>query len=178
MLKAQIALSEGNYAEAYKITKQIATIKDSQIASETYIVMGLGQILSKPQNIDGVQIFVKALDSAMQTNDLKIVNAAKLALAEALLRAGNNKEALEKALEAKDYFVSTGQKESVWRSLLIAAKSSKQNGDYEFSRQYASSALETLSSLKNDWGEEYFRSYSNRADIKTYLEQTKELIQF
>ncbi len=175
LLKAQLALSQGNYAEAYKITKQISVKKDLQIASETYIVMGLLQTLSKSQNIDGVQTCVKALNTAMQTNDLKIVNTAKLALAEAFLKVGNNKEALENSLEAKDYFVSTGQKESGWRSWLIAAKSSKQNGDYEFSRQYASSAHETLSSLKNDWGEEYFKSYSNKADIKLYLEQAQEL---
>jgi hypothetical protein len=94
------------------------------------------------------------------------------------LNVGNNKEALEKALEAKDYFVATGQNESGWRSWLIAAKSSKQKDDKEFSRQYSLSVLEVLSKLRSDWGEEYFKSYSNRADIKLYLEQVKESGQF
>ncbi len=178
LLKAQIALSEGNFAEALKITKQITTLTDPEIASETYRISGLAQIFSKARNIDGVQTCVKAVEAALQTNDLRAVSRAKLSLAEAYLNVGNNKEALEKALEAKDYFVATGQNESGWRSWLIAAKSSKQKGDKEFSRQYSLSVLEVLSKLRSAWGEEYFKSYSNRADIKLYLEQVKESGQF
>jgi serine/threonine protein kinase/Flp pilus assembly protein TadD len=175
LLKAHLALREGNFVEAHKITKQIPVIEEPEIVSEKYIVMGLAQTLSKSSGIDSVQNCTKGLETALQTNDLRVIHTAKLAIAEAFLKVRDNKEALAKALEAKDFFTSARQKESAWRAWLIAAGASNQKGDYEVSRQYAFSALEILSTLKDEWGEEYFNSYSSRADIKLYLDQMEVL---
>ncbi len=175
LLKARLALSENNFPEAIKITEQITLLKDPEIAAETYRLMGLAKVLSRSKSGDGIQICVKSVETARQTDNLQTVKQAKLALAEAYLSSDKNKLVTEEILEIKNYFISAGQKETGWRALLVLAKAYQQKGDLLSAKESVKEALETLAELEKDWGAESFKSYSNRPDIKIYSEQAKEL---
>jgi tetratricopeptide (TPR) repeat protein len=172
LLKADLALAEGRFTDAIEITKSITVSNDPELAVDLDCTRALSQALSKSQNAVAVRTAQKAVELAVQGKDPKMVNRSKLILAQVYLQNGNLKEALTSALEAKDYFVTTGQKESAWRAWLVAAKSVDEK-ESDTAGQYLSSASKTLADLKTDWGESYFQTYSARADIKFYIAQTE-----
>ncbi|MFN2440949.1 MAG: hypothetical protein ABR503_17220, partial [Chitinophagaceae bacterium] len=145
--------------------------------SESYRIIGLAQTLSNSKSSEGVQNCIKALQYAASTKDLRTINIAKLAIAEAYLNIGKNSDALEAALQAKEYFVTGGLQESGWRAWLMAARASQQKGDWANAKEYASKALEMLSKLQTDWGEDHFKIYLAKPDINFYFKQVEELIQ-
>lgn len=173
LLDAQIALSLGNFSEAFTKAKQINEVKSSSVTFEVSKIICLGQTNLKRK--EGIENCLKAVKYAESTNDSQIINNARLALSEAYLNTGNNSDALKKALEVKDYFVSTGQLESGWRALLLAALANRQNGNNENAKEYAGQALETLSQLKKRLNEEHFNLYLERPDINHYFRQAEEL---
>ncbi len=118
------------------------------------------------------------MQEATKTKDLRKINTAKLALAEAYLNIGSHPDALETALQTTEYFITTGQSESGWRALFIAARASQQKGDRSNAREYASKALEVLSKIQTNWGEEHFNVYLAKPDINLYFKQARELTQF
>ncbi len=140
-------------------------------------IIGLAQSLVNAKNLEGVQNCSKALQLAIVTKDPQAINTAKLSLAEAHLNKSNYSDALQAALQAKEYFVTAGQQELGWRAYLIAARASQQNGDQVNTREYASKALEILSKLQADWGDKYFRIYLDKPDINVYFKQAEELAQ-
>ena len=176
-LNAQIALSERNFTQVIKATEHFNAKTDSSIAFDTYRVIGLAKTNLNPKNGEGVQYCIKASQYAASTKDPRNFNTTKLALAEAYLNIGNYSDALDSALQAKDYFVTEGLNESGWQAWLIAARASQQKGDLVIAREYASNALNTLSKLQTDWGEEHFKIYLAKPDINLYFSQARELTQ-
>jgi len=175
LLKAQLALSEGRYKEVPEIVKQIRTSDDPELLSEQYCITALSRSFAKTQNLDAIRSARRSVEIATEAHEAIALNKSKLALAEVYLHTGNYKDALTTALEAKDHFVSAGQKESEWRAWFVAARSADHDGNHELASQYMSSSAAALSDLKKDWGADYFQTYSARADIKSYIEQIKEL---
>jgi tetratricopeptide (TPR) repeat protein len=175
LLNAQIALSSRNFSEAIKEAQQVNFSKDSSVEFEADRILGLAQTGLKLGSSEGVQHCLKALRYAENTKDLRKINLAKLASAEAYLNAGNYREALETALQAKDYFVNAGHLESGWRAWLIAAQASRQLNEQEKTVEYAAKALETLSNLQSNWGQEQFQIYLAKPDINLYFKQAESL---
>jgi serine/threonine protein kinase/cytochrome c-type biogenesis protein CcmH/NrfG len=177
LANAQIALSEQNFTQAIKYSEQISSKTDPALAFESYRVIGLAQSKLNAKSSEGIQNCIKALKYATSTKDPRTINIAKLALAEAYLNMGNYSDALETALQAKDFFVTAKQQESGWRAWLMAARASQQNGDQVNTRKYASKALEILSTLQIDWGDEYFKIYLAKPNVNLYFSQAEELAQ-
>jgi tetratricopeptide (TPR) repeat protein len=177
LLNAQIALSEQKFAEAVKEAHPISLSKSPSDAFEADLIIGLAQTASKSKSSEGIQNSIKAFNYAVTTKDSRTINIAKLVLAKAYLNTGNYTVALETALEAKEYFINAGQRESAWRALLIVAQSSQQTGDYENAKNYAAKALETLHKLESDWAQELFNIYLAKPDINLYFKQAEKLAQ-
>jgi serine/threonine protein kinase len=178
LINAQIALSEQNYTQAIKYVELVGAKTNPSDAFDSYRIIGLAQTISNPKGLEGVKNCNKALHEAIKTKDPRTINVAKLALAEAYLNANNVSDALETALQAKDYFTAAEQLESGWRSCLIAARASQQKDDRVNAREYASRALKMLSTIQIDWGEEHFKIYLAKPDVNLYFKQAGELTQF
>ncbi len=178
LVNAQIALSERNFTQAIKYAEPISEKTNSTEALKAFSIIGLAQTSLNSKSSEGLQNCVKALQQATKTKNPRTINTAKLALAEAHLNTGNYSDALDVALQAKEYFINAEQLESGWRGWLITARASQLNGDRVNAREYASRAIETLSKLQADWGEEYFKPYLAKPDVNLYFKQAEELTQF
>ncbi|MGI8636454.1 MAG: tetratricopeptide repeat protein, partial [Segetibacter sp.] len=175
LLNARIALSGRNFTEAIKEAKQDSLSKDPSVASDANMIIGLAQTSSNPKNPEGIKKCIEALENAVSTKDTRAINTTKLALAEAYLNTGNYSDALETALQSKNYFITAGQLESGWRALVLAGKAKQQKGDGENARIYATNALEILHQLQSDWGQEHFNNYLSKPDNNLYFKQAQGL---
>ncbi|HEV2764762.1 MAG TPA: hypothetical protein VGV38_17410, partial [Pyrinomonadaceae bacterium] len=103
---------------------------------------------------------------AQQLGEPALVSRATLALAKALLAAGDEARAAELALQSQARFAAAGQKESEWRAWLVAARSSRAAGDEARAREQSAHAESALSGLQQQWGAESFNSYLARPDVR------------
>ncbi|MCU1290843.1 MAG: prkC 3 [Acidobacteria bacterium] len=175
LLNAQISLSRKDFANALNEARHAEKSGDIPHEIKLNKVVGLAQSSTKAGNPLGIFYCSKALDHAIGTNDLRTINLARLALAESYLKASNPLKAIDMAMQAKDYFVSTGNIESGWRSSFIVAEASRQNGDRENARRHALEAINLLNQLEKDWGQESFNNYLTKPNINTYYNQAEKL---
>ena len=98
-----------------------------------------------------------------------------MALAEAFLNERNPAAAQQNALELEKIFGQSGQKDSEWRALLIAARASDVSGDKATAQSYASRADSACNELKQKWGADAYESYLRRPDIQMYRKQLVQL---
>ena len=103
------------------------------------------------------------------------ITSAQLALAEVMLAGKDPAAALQTALEAQKIFGQSGQKDSEWRALLIAARASDLTGDKSTAQDYASRAEQACSALQQKWGAEAYESYLKRPDIQAYRQQLTQI---
>jgi hypothetical protein len=83
--------------------------------------------------------------------------------------------ALATALEAQKIFGQSGQKDSEWRALLIAARASDLLGDKSAAHNYAEQADAACNALPQMWGAESYQSYLRRPDIQMYRKQLAQI---
>ena len=88
---------------------------------------------------------------AEEMGDPGLVSNSQLALAEALLEAGDAEGARAAALRAEEFFARSGRVESDWRALVLAGKASRRAGDEAAAREYLARAAALLSQLKQGW---------------------------
>ena len=105
-----------------------------------------------------------------------LITSAQLALAQAMLLNKDNAAALQTASEAQKIFGQSGQKDSEWRALLIAARASDFAGNKSAAQDYAARADKSCSELQQKWGDESYQSYLRRPDIQTYRGQLAQLL--
>lgn len=177
-LNAQIALSQRNFAGAVKEANQAQKSTDSSVAFEADRIVCLGQYYANSRNDKAIKYCNKALQYAVGTKNSRAINTTKLTLAEIYLISAKPSEALENALQAKDYFVSAGQLESGWRASLMAARASQQKGDAENTKTYAHESSKLLSQLQSIWGEKFFNDYRGKPDISFYINELEKLSTF
>jgi hypothetical protein len=84
--------------------------------------------------------------------------------------------ARQNALDAQKVFAQSIQKDSEWRALLIAARSSDLAGDKTAAQDYASRADKACSELAQKWGAESYESYLRRPDIQLYRTQLAQIL--
>ena len=104
------------------------------------------------------------------------ITSAQLALAEVMLAGKDPAAALQAALEAQKIFGQSGQKDSEWRALLIAARASRLAGDRSAARDYALRADATCTGLQQVLGAEGYESYMRRPDIQMYRKQLAQIL--
>ena len=114
---------------------------------------------------------------AQKAKSRSLITNAQLALAEVMLLNKNAGATLQTVLAAEKIFGQSGQKDSEWRALLIAARASDLAGDRSAARDYASRADATAKMLQQTWGEEAYRTYLQRPDIQRYRQQLAQLLQ-
>jgi hypothetical protein len=70
----------------------------------------------------------------------------------------------------------SGQQDSEWRALLIAAQASDLTGNKSAAYDYASRADTLCAGLKQKWGQEAYEGYLRRPDIQKYRNQNEQIL--
>jgi tetratricopeptide (TPR) repeat protein len=174
--RAQIALNENDLGKAVEIAEKIPSPPaDSSAAMEIRRIIAVAKTKMNPKAAANAQLCEQVLQLAGKTTDSRAANNAKLSIAEAYLLNGNPAKALTAALEVKDYFAGKNRNESAWRALFIAAAAEKSNANPANAREFAAKALETLQKIKSEWGEDYFKNYLSKPDIRLFYEQAGQM---
>jgi hypothetical protein len=177
LIRARIALSQNQYAEAKKQAQLALDLSEKipDAAVQAKQTMCLAEAFSGSA-AQGKTLCEEALAAAQTLKSRSLITSAQLALAEAMLL---NKEAaaLQTALEAQKMFAQSGQKDSEWRSLLIAARASQLAGNKSAASDYATRADTACNALSQVWGAEAYQSYLRRPDIQTYRQQVAQVLQ-
>ena len=177
LIRGRIALSQGQYAEAKKEAQAALDLSDKffDVALQAKYTSGLAQAFSGSLP-EARKLCEEAFAVAQQHNSQHLTTSAQLALAEVMLLQKDTAGALEKALAAQKVFAKSGQQDSEWRSLLIAARASDLAGDKSAAQDYASRADQVCNALQQKWGGDAYQSYLKRPDIQTYRKQLSELL--
>jgi tetratricopeptide (TPR) repeat protein/tRNA A-37 threonylcarbamoyl transferase component Bud32 len=173
LTSAQQALSRRQFdaAEAdARAALKLAGTEFEAIAVEAQATVGLAQALSGRARA-GVRDCEVAAGAARRLATPRLVSGALLSLSEARFWADDAKGALSAALEARETFKGSGQQDSEWRALLVAALASKRLGDDASAHSYAADAARLLSGLEQRFGADAYRLYLARPDIQHAHEQ-------
>jgi len=178
LTNAQMALSEGHYDETQKKGELALDVSASQfrdVALQAKYTIGLAEALSgAPQR--GRKLCEEAVAIAKKVNSPQLISGALLALAEVLLQEKDAQGALDKALQAQAIFTTSGQQDSEWRALLIAARASELTGNKSAAQDYALRADSLCAGLQEKWGKEAYQGYLGRPDIQTYRKQVTQVL--
>ena len=178
LARAQMALSEGNYSEAKKNAQLALEVSASQfpdVILQAKYCMGRAEAFSGALQA-GKKSCEEAVVMAKKVNAPQLISSALLALAEVLLIGNDSKGALENALEAQKMLARSGQQDSEWRALLIAARASDLTGNKSAAYDYASRAGNLCAGLEQKWGKEAYEGYLRRPDIQNYRNQVAQIL--
>lgn len=178
LTRAQMALSERNYSEAKKNAQLALDVSASQFPDVTLqakYCIGRAEAFSGPPQV-GRKLCEEAVAMAKKVNAPQQISSGLLALAEVLLIANDSKGALENALEAQKMLAQSGQQDSQWRALLIAARASELVANKSAAQDYASQADSLCAGLEQKWGKEAYESYLRRPDIQNYRNQIAQIL--
>jgi tetratricopeptide (TPR) repeat protein len=145
------------------------------IAAEASLTLCLTQTLSGGRK-KGQSNCEHAVETARQANDPAVLGESLLALATTMAQAGDAAGASNNSLEAQQIFASAGRHDCEWLAWLVAARASKASGDNEKARDYASRAQQVLSSIEQQWGNDYYNTYLNRPDVQLSRRQLEEIV--
>jgi serine/threonine protein kinase len=173
----QMALSQLRYDEAKKQSQRAlevsAEFPDVMLQAKSCLCRAEA-FVGSPQV--GRKLCDEAVDMAKKSNSPPSISSAQLALAEVMLLGNDAKGALENSLEAKKTFERSGQQDSEWRALLIAARASELAGDKSAARDYGSQADTLCVGLEQKWGKEAYAGYLRRPDIQNYRNQLAQIL--
>jgi tetratricopeptide (TPR) repeat protein len=178
LTNAQMTLSQGKYDEAKKNGQLALEVSGSQFPDVTlqakYCTGRAAAFSGAPQV--GRKSCEEAVLMAKKVNTPQLISTALLALAEVLMIGNDTKGALENALEAEKMFARSGQQDSQWRALLIAARAGESAGNKSAAQDYASQADSLCAGLEQKWGKEAYEGYLRRPDIQNYRNQIAEIL--
>jgi tetratricopeptide (TPR) repeat protein/tRNA A-37 threonylcarbamoyl transferase component Bud32 len=175
LIRAQVALSQAQYSEAKKEAQLASDFKFPDVTLQAHYTSGLAQALSGSLP-EGRKLCEEALEAAENVKSSPLATSARLALAEVMLLQKDSAAALDNALQLEKVFAQSGQQDSEWRALLIAARASDLTGNKTAAREYAARAAQTCNALQPRWGAEAYQSYLKRPDIQTYQKQLADLL--
>src|SRR5260370_36657098 len=138
-----MALSERNYSEAKKNAQLALDVSASQfpdVTPQAKYCTGRAEAFSGAPQV-GRKLCEEAVAMAKKVNDPRLISSALLALAEVLLIANDLEGALESALEAQKMLARSGQHDSEWRPLRIAARATDLAGNKSSAHDYAAQDL-------------------------------------
>ena len=176
LVAAQMALSERRFdAAREEAERALADTRNERVVAEAKYVLCRVQTLTGARK--GVsQACREAVELAGEQDDARLVSAAQLALAEALLESGDARAAFDTALRARESFAGAGQQESQWRALLVAGRAGLNLGERERAHELLTGADKLFFDLQRVWGAEAFRGYLTRADVQSYRRQLNEAL--
>jgi tetratricopeptide (TPR) repeat protein len=178
LTNAQMALSQGNYEEARKKGQLALDVSASQfpdVELQAKYCTGRAEALSGAPQV-GRKLCEEAVPMAKKVNSPQLISTALLALAEVLVIGKDTNGALENALEAQKMFARSGQQDSEWRALLIAARAVELAGNKAAAQNYASQADSLCAGLEQKWGKEAYEGYLRRPDVQNYRNQIAQIL--
>lgn len=168
LMEADMALSQGRFGDARVKGGQVlaAALAGGRkgLTADADVILCLAETHGGAP-ARGMPKCDEAARLTAETGDPLSVSNTQLALAQALLGAGNAAGALEMALAAEQFFAKAGRVESDWRALVIAGKASRLAGDGAAARNYFTRAAEQLNRLEQSWGEQA-AGYLSRQDVQ------------
>jgi len=176
LIRGQIALSQTQYSEAKKEAQAALDLSEKfpDVALQAKATIGLATALSGSA-AEGRKLCEEAVTIAQGLKSRSLITSAQLALAQAMLLNKDAPAAIQTATEAQKIFGQSGQKDSEWRALLIAARASDAAGDKSAARDYAARADAACNALSQMWGADSYASYLRRPDIQMYRKQLTQL---
>lgn len=169
IVEADMALSQGRFGAARAKVGQVLAAtqaaggrKDMTVDAD--VIMCLADALDGAP-ARGKPLCDEATRLVAETRDPLSISSTQLALAEALLEAGNAVDARDTALTAEDFFARSGRVESDWRALVIAGKACRLAGDAATAHGYFARAAVRLSQLQQSWGDDA-AGYLSRQDVQ------------
>jgi tetratricopeptide (TPR) repeat protein len=175
LIRARIALSQAQYADAKNEAQLASDYKFQDVTLQANYTSGRSQALSgSPQ--EGRKLCDEAFDAAQKLKSRPLTSSAQLALAEVMLLQKDGAAALDNALQVEKVFAQSGQQDSEWRALLLAARASYLAGNKSAAREYAARAEQTRNALQQQWGAEAYQNYLKRPDIQMYQKQLADLL--
>ena len=178
LTRSQLAISEGRYSDAMREGQQALQLSSKQYQSidlSAKFSIGLAEALSgAPQR--GKPLCQEAAAMARESRLPRLISSAELALAEVLVLARDAEGALKAALEAQPLCARSGQHDSEWRALLMAASASQLAGDRSAAQAYASRAQTLCDGLREKWGADAYEGYVRRPDIQNYRRQLDQIL--
>ena len=175
LVRARMALSQTQYPEAKKEAQLASDYNFPDVNLQANYTSGLAQALSGSLP-EGRKLCDEAFEAAQKLKSRPLTTRAQLALAEVMLLQKENVAALENALQLEKVFAQSGQQDSEWRALLVAARASDLTGNKTAAREYAARAAQTCSALQPRWGAEAYQNYLKRPDIQMYQKQLADLL--
>jgi len=177
LTEAQIALSQGKFAEAKAMIDKVLIKSGSDSPSLTWdakLLSSLAQAYSG-NAAAGKQLMIDVVAQTRLLNAPVKLARAQLVLAETALLAGDAESALSNSQQAQEIFARGTQTESEWRAWLIAAAASKKIGDSVRAKTYATKAGEILTTLQRRWGTVSYDAYTRRPDIQRLHQQLDQI---
>jgi tetratricopeptide (TPR) repeat protein len=175
LIRARIALSQAQYADAKKEAQLASDYKFPDVTLQANYTSGLAQARSGSAQ-EGRKLCDEAFDAAQTLKSRPLTSSAQLALAEAMLLQKDSAASLDNALQVEKVFAQSGQQDSEWRALLLAARASNLAGNKSAARDYAARAEQTSNALQEKWGAEAYQNYLKRPDIQMYQKQLADLL--
>jgi len=175
LIRARIALSQEQHADAKKEAQLASDYNFPDVSLQANSTNGLAQARSGSLP-EGRKLCDEAFDAAQKLKSRPLTTSAQLALAEVMLLQKDSTAALENALQLEKIFAQSGQQDSEWRALLVAARASDLTGNKSAAREYAARAEQTCSALQQRWGAEAYQNYLKRPDIQMYQKQLADLL--
>lgn len=178
LTKAQIALTQGKYAEAKGLTDKVLTIAGTDFPTVTLDAKLIGSLAEANSGAAAAakQQSVETVEQTRPLNAPAKLAKAQLVLAEIALLAGDMSTALANAQQAQETFARGSQSESEWRAWFFAAAASQKSGDMSKAKTYAAKADAVLATLAGRWGDVNYKAYSNRPDIRRLRQELDRIV--
>ena len=175
IIRAQMAFAEADYPQAKAecetalrvISPQNTTSLGSSEA-EGKGLLGL-TLIHLGQPAKGLKLCEEAVSLSSTPSAIRASAAGlRLVFAEALLESGDAKRAQTTALEAQQLLATQHRPELEWRAWIVATKAGRQLNDVNAESGRLAQAKEILDHLRAEWGEDSFKTYSERKDVQAY----------
>jgi serine/threonine protein kinase/Tfp pilus assembly protein PilF len=178
LTRSQLALSEGRFSDAKREGQQVLLLSGKQYGAIGIVgkfLIGLAEALSGAAQ-PGKLLCQEASAMAKESRLPQLISSSQLALAEVLVLVKDPEGALRAALEAQPLYARSGQQDSEWRALLMAALASQLAGDHSSAQTYASRAQTLCEGLRERWGADAYEGYLRRPDIQRYRRQIDQIL--
>ncbi|HKO59928.1 MAG TPA: tetratricopeptide repeat protein [Pyrinomonadaceae bacterium] len=177
LARSRVAMSEGNFGEARSHANKSLSLAGQQLKATaitaTY-TLGKIDVLSGAVREGGSKAKA-AITMARDGGSPFLVSEALITLADAQVH-NQEPDALTTAVEANRLVAGFGNHDYEWLTLILAARAARTKGDLQQARDFATKANSILSSLKEEWGNDNYNSYLNRADVQISRKQLNDFL--
>jgi tetratricopeptide (TPR) repeat protein/predicted Ser/Thr protein kinase len=175
-VRAAMALSRRDFSGAMEFSRRVLDEPnvsiDLTVAAKS--TLGAAKFASRGRG-EGLAVMAESTRLAAKSGSAPLISNSGLAYAEALLEAGEARNARDAARGAQQWFAGAGNVEAEWRAWLAAARAESALGSAANSQESAQKARQLLASLQEKWDSESYKAYLNRPDIQECRNQLAKL---